>query len=222
MLGPMLIATGCLVASASFCAPTTRAHMFAPVRAASSAGAVRRCVSPRASASDGGAEDNWTREDDQKLFNYIAMRGSTARCGPPEEVLQDLAAAWVLIFNVGRRNEGVYTLQGQATPNVLAFERMDDAARFARQLQDEQFDLPTPIKWRTTQLSTFCAQGDYQVSLVPMGALITPPAKNEFDMEAFGELEAANAADGLDDELTSQRLAFERLFKSDQNPPWMQ
>ena len=43
--------------------------------------------------------------------------------------------------------------------------------------------------------------------------------------DAFRQLpfiKLQDVSDGLDDELTSQRLAFERLFKSDPPPPWMQ
>ena len=57
-------------------------------------------------------------------------------------MLQGLSAAYVLIFNAGQQDEGVYTLQGRSSPAsayVLAFERDDDAERFSQLLQAEGF-----------------------------------------------------------------------------------
>ena len=88
----------------------------------------------------------------------------------PELVLNDVNEAWVLIFNHGQHDEGVYTLQGRASraaAYVLAFERTEDADRFAQLLQAEGFDLATPLRWDTNQLSAFCSAGEFEVSLVP-------------------------------------------------------
>ena len=55
--------------------------------------------------------------------------GGAAELGPPEVVLNNLQAVWVLIFNPGRNDEGVYTLQaktGAASSYVLAFEQTDE------------------------------------------------------------------------------------------------
>merc|ERR1719337_832827 len=40
--------------------------------------------------------------------------------------------------------------------NVLTFERIEDAERFAEQLSAEGFDQAQAIKWRTDDLSRFC------------------------------------------------------------------
>ena len=64
------------------------------------------------------------------------------RQGAPRNVLQGLSSAYVLIFNAGRQDEGVYTLQArvsQARANVLAFELDDDAKRFAQLLCADGF-----------------------------------------------------------------------------------
>ena len=71
---------------------------------------------------------------------------------------------------------------------MLAFERPDDATRFATLLEAEGFDLATPLHWNTNQLSTFCDAGEFELSLVPQGTLITPPSKNEYDRDAFDRL----------------------------------
>ena len=115
----------------------------------------------------------------------------TTRLGPPEHVLAGLQAAYVLVFNPGQHDEGVYTLQGRASEAhsyVLAFEATDDADRFAQLLQAEGFDLATPSIWDARQLTSFCSMGDFEVSLVPTGGMITPPAKNECAQRRVGGL----------------------------------
>ena len=71
----------------------------------------------------------------------ISQRTTSAKLGQPENVLHGLQGAWVLIFNEGQHDEGVYTLQGRCSSNirayVLAFELTDDANRFAQLLQAE-------------------------------------------------------------------------------------
>ena len=75
-------------------------------------------------------------------------------------------AAWVLIFNKGRPDEGVYTLQGQqsrASAYVLAFEQTDDADSFTALLQAEGFDLATPLRWDLATLEAFCDARSFEV-----------------------------------------------------------
>jgi hypothetical protein len=170
-----------------------------------------RCPPLIAKAS--GPDEEWSPSDDSMLAEHIAMRAASARCGEPERVLSGLNEAWVLIFNMGKQDEGVYTLQGQqsrASAYVLAFEYTDDANRFATLLQAEGFDLATPARWNVGQFSALCDAGEFEVSLVPQGALITPPTKNEYDVDAFDKY-SGNDGLGLDAYAT-QRAAFERLY----------
>ena len=113
---------------------------------------------------DDDPESFWSTSDDAALAEYVAMRASAARCGEPASVLQGMDGCWVLIFNQGKHDEGVYTLQGKATKAnayVLAFERTDDADRFAQLLQAEGFDLATPLRWAVSYthltLPTICS-----------------------------------------------------------------
>ena len=147
------------------------------------------------------------------------------RQGAPRNVLQGLSSAYVLIFNAGRQDEGVYTLQArvsQARANVLAFELDDDAKRFAQLLCADGFvrrrpslactctcpaspmevaslvacahdawsnccrsqDLATSTAWEAGTLDKFCTTGSFEISLVPKGTLIMPPAKNEYDIQS--------------------------------------
>ena len=205
------------------------------------------------------------------------------RQGAPRTVLQGLSSAYVLIFNAGRQDEGVYTLQArvsQARANVLAFELDDDAKRFAQLLCADGFvrrrpllactctcpaspmevaslvacahdawsiccrsqDLATSTAWEAGTLDKFCTTGSFEISLVPKGTLIMPPAKNEYDKDAFDRLHGPPADASPDmrgvqerndlagahgyapseegrsidtSSFASERERLERLFKSD-------
>ena len=54
------------------------------------------------------------------------------------------------------------------------------------------------------------------MSLVPDGVLITPPSKNEYDLDAFERMSREER--GGADAFASQRATFERLFR-DGMPP---
>ena len=84
----------------------------------------------------------------QASLRNAIERASTTRLGSPHSALQGLDSAYVLIFNAGQQDEGVYTLQGraaQANAYVLAFELNDDAGRFAQLLQAEGFVSRRPL-----------------------------------------------------------------------------
>ena len=157
-----------------------------------------------------------------------APQQPAAQPTPPPII--DLASAWVLIFNSGQRNEGVYTLQAMASSSVLAFESTDDANRFADLLINKGFDRATPVCWDTDKLTSYCHAADFKVELVPRGNVPTPPPKNEYDpgTQAAPERAYAGGDSGrLDpytgyrypgggsrrlDPYTSYRLRLEALF----------
>jgi hypothetical protein len=184
----------------------------------------RRCPPPLALAGrwiNGPGDkqgDGWTDDDDAALAHHISAHASTAKCGEPERILHGIDSAWVLIFNVGRHDEGVYTLQGRAscpTAYVLAFERTDDAERFAQQLSSEGFDLAKPLQWDVAQISAFCSAGEFEISLVPDGALITPPNKNEYDLEAFDRINEPDEGLFSVEKFMEEREALERIWNDD-------
>lgn len=118
--------------------------------------------------------------------------------------------SWVLIFNAGREDEGLYTLQGQQRGTyVLAFESQDEASRFATLLQADGFDEPAPTAWRREQLSEFCAMAEFGLGFVPSDALLVPPENNYYDAEAFARVEEEEAASA---EMSALRTRLERLL----------
>lgn len=167
--------------------------------------------------------EGWSDQDESELRRMIAHQTNLARLGSPESILNGDGNVFVLIFNQGQQDEGVYTLQGQATRvagYVLTFEMYDDATRFADLLQAEGFDLATPLQWNFDQISSFCQAGAFEVSLVPTGTVITPPSKNEYDHAAFDEMNNKvhqQRADGLDPvhefgTLQPERAMLEHIF----------
>jgi len=140
-------------------------------------------------------------------------------------VLAGVQALFVLIFNPGKSNEGVYTLQGKTSPAssyVLAFEQTDEAIRFADLLHAEGFDMPQPMEWRAETIRTFCERGEFEIGIVPRGALLTPPSHNEYGRPREGNFDrlrksrdgSAGSASGPHNSRTidMQRKRLDRLF----------
>ena len=90
--------------------------------------------------------------------------------------------AWVLIFNQGKKNEGVYTISKSERSSILAFESVSDATRFAHVLAASNFHLASCVKWKALQISIFCELNNFNVTILPPGALFTPPDTNEFTL----------------------------------------
>jgi hypothetical protein len=120
--------------------------------------------------------------------------------GPADQVMQYRNEAYVVLFNRGAPNEGVYTLEsaaGGSKGQLLTFENTEDARRFTSLLQGEQFTdvgkgsgvslVAQPSVWDTGRIVQFCAGGDFEVALVPAGGKIEPPEKNIFDPARFEE-----------------------------------
>jgi hypothetical protein len=150
-----------------------------------------------------------------------AYQPPAAMSRPPSVISGE--AAWVLIFNEGRQNEGVYTLQGlsgSAPASVLAFEHVEDADRFAHALHAEGgFDRPTALRWMAGQLATFCDDTGFALEFVPRGEMPIPPSKNEYDPDTMDRGQAGDSerkypgdGSGRGDPYIAYRLRLEALF----------
>jgi hypothetical protein len=142
--------------------------------------------------------------------------------GDADDVLREekVEAPWVLIFNKGREDEGMYTLQGRETPEkgsgtfVMAFERQEEASRFSMLLQAQGFGMPTATAWASEELSDFCASADFGLGFVPTGALVFPPEDNYFDADAFATHKLKEEAeDAWGTEGAEVRAGLDRLFE---------
>jgi hypothetical protein len=108
--------------------------------------------------------------------------------------MQGLETAWVITFNAGQHDEGVYTHSHieHGLTSVLAFECSDDADRFAQQLLTKGFDPSWPICWSADRLMTFCHTTGFEVSIVPKGTQPRPPSeRRRGPLRRFGGPDAA-------------------------------
>jgi hypothetical protein len=157
----------------------------------------RRTAAPVMSASE-----SWDEDDDELLRREMEkMMGSQELIrGPADDVMRFRMMAYVVVFNRGTPNEGVYTLEtmdGGSIRQLLTFENAEDASRYARLLQGEAFTVvgnersvslnAQPFMWDTRRIEQFCHGGDFEVALVPSGGTITPPETNMYDPARFGD-----------------------------------
>ena len=89
-----------------------------------------------------------------------------------------ITEAWVLIFNLGLDNEGVYTLDDDIVQSVLAFEYIGDAYIFAKDLVQQSFYLRQPVLWSYSFLTTFCNRNRYEFIFIKQCNSISPPNNN--------------------------------------------
>jgi hypothetical protein len=143
---------------------------------------------------DANDDEELRREMDRSLGSQEVIRG------PADQVMRYRIMAYVVVFNAGRPNEGVYTLEasvGGSKGQLLTFENAEDAYRFASQLQGEEFTVvgnesrvsleAQPFTWDSRRIEHFCQGSDFEVALVPSGGMITPPEKNMYDPGRFGD-----------------------------------
>jgi hypothetical protein len=150
-----------------------------------------RAGSPlRMSASD---PEQWSDSDYSALSRAIWRESENTknrvRTGLAETVLSHAQAVYVVIFNEGTENEGVYTLQSQGDPrktHLLTFENSGDADRFANLLQGQGLDqLGKPLMWESAKIVEYCEACEYAVTLVPVGTVFTPPQTNEMGADSM-------------------------------------
>ncbi len=92
---------------------------------------------------------------------------------------------YVLLYNVGTDNEGIHTLklkdpnaEGSFKDVVLAFEREDDATRFAVLLEAQDFPAATVEMIDKAEVEAFCEDAGLELQYVSEGMLAIPPAAN--------------------------------------------
>jgi hypothetical protein len=158
-------------------------------------------VAKRTRAGGVRMSDSWNADDDEQLRREMDKSLGPQKLihGPAEQVMQYRIMAYVVVFNRGTANEGVYTLEssvGGSKGQLLTFENTEDAIRFTSLLQGEEFSVvgndgsvsleAQPFMWDTQRIEQFCQGGDFEVALVPSGGIITPPEKNMYDPARFG------------------------------------
>lgn len=88
---------------------------------------------------------------------------------------------FVLLFNAGKDNEGIYTQKVGDRDKVLMFESEDDATRYALMLEAQDFLTPAVEAIDAEEVKEFCQSAGYDWEIVPdgVGVLIPPEANVE-------------------------------------------
>jgi hypothetical protein len=152
----------------------------------SRAGRARMC------SSDRGDNDL-----ERELRDRVTGGCAGARFGEAHVLLESRVSAFVLLFNPGQADEGVYTLQSKTMAQetcLVAFEESDSAERFSHLLSAEGFDMAHPTEWSAEQIRFFCDASEFGLGFVSAEALLLPPRNNVFDHEAFDQLREEQVA----------------------------
>lgn len=130
---------------------------------------------------------------------------------------------FVLIFNIGSNNEGIYSLHigaGEEQDVVVGWEVEEDAREYGVLLEEtHNMPLPTPKALSMADIASFCQDSGHLLGLVREGVKVEPPSRNvdQFDWSPNSDLATAaeppsREADGTftEDQLDSIRLRLER------------
>lgn len=163
-------------------------------------------------------------DDEARHFSVSAVL--SVREGWAFELCEDLALfrmLYVLVFNAGSNNEGLYVLtlgsgdesDGDASI-VLAWEDEEAAARYGALLEEQNMPLPTPSPLPLEEIKEICESSARVLTLaiVREGATLHPPTVNVerfawspgSGAEPESELELYSA-----DELSDLRNRLEQL-----------
>jgi Protein of unknown function (DUF3110) len=127
---------------------------------------------------------------------------------------------FVLLFNAGKDNEGIYTQKVGDRDKVLMFESEDDATRYALMLEAQDFLAPAVEAIDAEEVKEFCQSAGYDWEIVQNDAgVLMPPEANveKTDWQANAE-EKAQSEDTQqppelsDSELDSIRRKLEGLI----------
>ncbi len=93
----------------------------------------------------------------------------------------------VLLYEVGKDDEGIHSIDISGKTIVIMFEDIDDAERYCGLLEAQDFPVPTVQKIDQEEIDLFCSEAGYEARLVNKGfvpqseedrLLISPPVNN--------------------------------------------
>jgi Protein of unknown function (DUF3110) len=85
---------------------------------------------------------------------------------------------WILIYNSGTDNEGIYSRFQDGKNQVVAFETEDDALRYSIMLEAQDFPEPKVERIDEDELREFCAGANLTLAIVTSKDLAVPPEQN--------------------------------------------
>ncbi|MBF2098916.1 MAG: DUF3110 domain-containing protein [Gloeomargaritaceae cyanobacterium C42_A2020_066] len=119
---------------------------------------------------------------------------------------------YVLIYNPGTDNEGIYSLKIETQDVVLMFAEEDDAVRYAGLLEAQDFPAPVVEAIDDQDVEAFCQSAGLEAQLVPAGTLATPPEQNLMVTDWQAEVPGAEPGEYEPDELEALRRRLENLL----------
>ncbi len=102
---------------------------------------------------------------------------------------------YILLYSIGKDNEGIHSLEMNGRTIVLMFEERDDAERYCGLLEAQDFPCPKIELISTEEVIEFCNRSGYEAKLVEKGfipkndeerLLLSPPERN-LDVELWTE-----------------------------------
>ena len=127
---------------------------------------------------------------------------------------------YVLLYNVGKEEEGIHSIDVKGKTIVLMFEDFDDAERYCGLLEAQDFPTPTVEVIDKEQIDNFCSEAGYQTRLIQKGFLpqtaderifISPPQRN-LDVETWKKDKGDNDVGLKNEELETMRKRLENLL----------
>ena len=73
---------------------------------------------------------------------------------------------YVLLYEVGKDNEGIHSLEINSKTIVLMFEEKDDAERYCGLLEAQDFPSPSVVDISREEIEAFCDQAGYESRFV--------------------------------------------------------
>ncbi len=121
---------------------------------------------------------------------------------------------WVLLYNVGSDNEGIYTRWENGRNRVVAFVQEDDAIRYAAMLEAQDFPCPQVEALPQSELEAFCQESGLETIVVEPDELLLPLEHNmaETEWQAEAPPTADSAPELSDSELARIRQQLENLL----------
>ncbi len=129
----------------------------------------------------------------------------------------------VLLYKVGKEEEGIHSIDIKGKTIVLMFEDSDDAERYCGLLEAQDFPTPSVEQIEQEEINLFCIQAGYEARLVVKGflpktdeerLLISPPQKNlDVDLTSNNDedKEKPDNSSSIDD-IDNIRKNLERLL----------
>jgi hypothetical protein len=85
---------------------------------------------------------------------------------------------WILLYNAGSDNEGIYTRYEGGINKIVGFKSEDDAVRYAGLLEAQDFPAPMVEAIDEFEVQEFCRGAGLDLIVVGDTELLMPPEQN--------------------------------------------